>query len=318
MARLPIENGYLFVHLPKTAGTSFRDSLERAFGDGLYCDYGPDPTTSQAVSDYIYQQKAFFEFGSFLSSLNQLICLSGHYSIKKYGPFFYIKNVIIFLRDPIQRIISQYEHAKRVDGVTESLESFCSRPVHMNLQSRNINRVPFNLIGFLGIQELYSESLELFKAHSGLHMHEAFLNINNQRVSKTYQPDDEMLALLQRNNDKDLILYRRASKLFKQRYELFSMGKKYMHGAVSFRNERRVAGWALNHGDEEPVEVSISVNGELVANVLANGYRHDLREWNVGRQGYIGFEYTHPTAIGPQDKVVCTVAENGQTLFKSL
>ena len=318
MARFPIENGYLFAHLPKTAGTSFRDSLLNVFGDSLYCDYGSDPTTNQEVLDYIHQRNDFFEFGSFLADLNKLICLSGHYPIKKYCPFFYMRNVILFLRDPIQRVISQYEHAKRVDSITESLESYCSKPNHMNLQSRNIGRVPFQLIGFLGLQEFYSESLALLRAQTGLQVQESFLNINSQRKAERYQPDEEMLAFLEKNNEKDLVLYKRAVKVFKQRYELFSNGKRYMHGAVNSRNKKRITGWVLHHHDELPVEVSISLNGEVVANMTAKNYRHDLKEWNVNRMGYVGFGYIHPTEISHQDKFICTVAENGQILFNSL
>lgn len=317
MARLPVENGYLFVHIPKTAGTSFRDSLRDIFGDGLYCDYGPEPETSPEVIEYIHKRNAYPEFGSFLAAQNKLICMSGHYPIKKYGPFFNIKNVMMFVRDPVQRTISQYEHVRRVEGSTESLESFCSRPAHMNLQTRNIGRAPFNLIGFLGLQEFYSESLQMLRAQLGLQVQESFLNINQQRSSVKYQPDSELLALLEKNNEQDLLLYKKITALFKQRYALFSAGKTYMHGMVNAIHPQGVTGWVVDHGSDEAVEVSLVVNGEVVASSLANSYRHNLREWNVGRQGYIGFDFQVKN-LTANDQVECRVSATNQLLATAI
>lgn len=313
MARLPLENAYLFVHIPKTAGTSFRDSLEGIFGDGLYCDYGPDETTSPAIIEYIHKRNAYPEFGQFLAEQHKLICLSGHYPIKKYGPFFYSKNIIMFVRDPIQRAISQYEHIRRVEGSKESLESFCSKPAHMNLQTRNIGRVPFSLVGFIGLQEFYSESLQLLRAQSGLQVQESFLNINEQRSSIKYQPDSELLTILEKNNDQDVILYKKLNALFKQRYELFSMGKPYMYGVVSSSNNSRIMGWVFNPSSEEPVEVTLFVNGKEMGRALAKDYRHMLREWNINRQAYVGFEFSVKN-LSTHDHIECRVSETNQLL----
>lgn len=314
MAGLPLENAYLFVHIPKTAGTSFRDSLEGIFGDGLYCDYGVDePTTSPVIVDYIHKRNAYPEFGSFLAEQNKLICLSGHYPIKKYGPFFYSKNIIMFVRDPIQRTISQYEHIRRVEGATESLESFCSKPAHMNLQTRNIGRVPFSLIGFIGLQEFYRESLQLLRSQLGLQVQESFLNINEQRASVKYQPDSELLAILEKNNEQDLLLYKKISALFKQRYELFAAGKPYMYGIANRPNNNRITGWVFNPSSDEPVEVSLWINGQEIEQTLAKDYRHMLREWNINRQAYVGFEFSLKD-LSTHDHVECRVSETHQLL----
>lgn len=315
MARLPIENGYLFVHIPKTAGTSFRDSLNEIFGDGLYCDYGPDETTSAAVVDYIHKRQEFPEFGAFLAEQNKPICVSGHYPIKKYGPFFYVRNIMLFLRDPIQRAVSQYEHMRRVDGLNESFESFCAKPAHVNLQTRNIGRASFRLIGFIGLQEYYRESLQLLSSQNGLRIKESFLNINEQRASVKYQLDSEMLALLEKNNEKDLALYQSVKTMFLQRYELFAAGKPYVHGLVTSQNSNKVTGWAINQNSELPIELTVYVDELNVGSLIANSYRHDLREWNVGRQGYVGFEFSFKKPLSPESKVECVVAETGQSLF---
>lgn len=318
MARFPIENGYLFVHIPKTAGTSFRDSLDDFFGDGLYCDYGPDSATSPIVADYIHQRHAFPEFGEFLANHKQPVCLSGHYPLKKYGALFYIKNVMVFLRNPVQRTISHYEHMRRVDGITESLESFCSNPANMNVQLRNLGRASFNLIGFLGLQEYYRESLQLLHAQNGLQIKESFLNINKQRSASKYKLDDEMMHFIRKHNDKDLALYKSAKKVFLQRYELFSAGKNYIHGMITESNSYRVAGWAINQHSDLPVKLLIYVDGVEVQKVTAHHYCHELREWNTGRQAYVGFELEFKSPLAPESVVECVVIENDQQLLKPL
>jgi hypothetical protein len=316
VARLPIENGYLFVHLPKTAGTSFRDSLADIFADGLYCDYGfEEDTTTPIVKDYIYQRQEFVEFASFLADLKKPVCISGHYPIRKYAPFFVIKNVMLFLRNPVQRTISQYEHMRRVDGLQESMESFCSKPMYMNLQTRNIGRAPLNLIGFVGLQEYYSESLQLLAFQNGLQIKESFLNVNEKRSTEKYKLDEETLGLIRRNNDKDLALYKMAKKMFLQRYEFFSAGKTYMHAAVTQQNSNKVAGWVLNHNSDLPVKIAIYVDGVERAQLRADVYRHDLREWNVGRQGYVGFEFTFKKPLAEHSHVECVVLETGQQIY---
>lgn len=315
MARLPIENGYLFVHIPKTAGTSFRDSLEEIFGDGLYCDYGADIATSPIVSDYIQNRQAFYEFGSFLSEQHKPVCLSGHYSVKKYAPFFYIKNIMLFLRNPVQRVISNYEHMRRVDGITESLESFCCNPLYMNLQSRSLGRVPFNLIGFIGLQEYYRESLQLLSFQLGLQVKESFLNINKERVEEKYKVDVDLRKLIGSNNQEDLVLYKRVKEIFLQRYELYSTGSVYIHGAIIEKTKYKIVGWAINQNSELPVELAIYVDGKEVGHVIANEYRPELRTWNVGRQAYIGFELSFEVPLTRDSIVECIVVDNGQELF---
>ena len=316
VSRFPIEKGYLFVHLPKTAGTSFRDSLEEVFTHGLYCDYGAEEqTTDRVVLDYIYQRQDFFGFGNYLAQQDALVCMSGHYPIRRYGAFFKIKNIMLFLRNPVQRVISQYEHKRRLEGYTGTIQEFSAMPEHMNIQSRNIGRAPVTLIGFVGLQEFYSESLQLLNRQFGFQIKESFLNINKEQFSVKYKLDPEVTAVIRENNRSDLILYKAFKQEFLQRYELFKLGKPYMHGAITHINKHHVVGWVIDHFSNEPLEVNIIINDELVSTVRANVYRPDLREWNIGRQAYVGFEYFSEKKLGSEDKVECIVVENQQKLF---
>ena len=96
-----------FVHIPKTAGTSFRKSAEFYFGsDKVIYDYSTkSPETSELVNNSIYEDKDPFFFSELVHE--QLVeFLSGHVPAVKYVHLFGVGQTVTFLRDPIQRVMS--------------------------------------------------------------------------------------------------------------------------------------------------------------------------------------------------------------------
>ena len=68
----------------------------------------------------------------------------------------------------------------------------------------------------------------------------------------------------------------------------------HLRGAVNLVDRRRVAGWAQDTArPEEPVRLEILVGGVVVAAVLADRYREELRRAGVGN-GAHGFEAALP------------------------
>ena len=79
------DTGLLFSHIPKTAGTSLRLSVQRHVKSWkVYSDYDADnPTTSRII-------RKFYETDDFskISDLNgPKTLLAGHFPIKKYLPY---------------------------------------------------------------------------------------------------------------------------------------------------------------------------------------------------------------------------------------
>jgi len=99
---------YLFMHLPKTAGTSMRNLLERNYDRDqlLYVYQEPPGVSLDTIKAYDKNRldKVRVVYGHFPFGIHKLV---DDYPIQ----------YITMLRDPVQRVISTYYHYKRVSGV---------------------------------------------------------------------------------------------------------------------------------------------------------------------------------------------------------
>jgi Sulfotransferase family len=88
--------GYLFVHLPKTAGTSFSSALQSALGR--------DAVSPLFVASRLSEQD--------IARLERYRAIAGHISIDDITPF-RNRQLLTILRDPTDRCISWYYFAHR-------------------------------------------------------------------------------------------------------------------------------------------------------------------------------------------------------------
>lgn len=165
------------IHIPRTAGTSFRTFLTSQFGEKLYLDYG-DPIL---VNDYLRNSNAYF-----LSKYNRIVknkfsnveCIHGHFLPYKYrnqSTHSQIK-YIIWIRDPIDRLVSHYNfiknsqfnsnnnspYQKKVLLQNWSFEKFCTDNTILNLLSKFLWKFDIEDFDFVGRIEDYQSDLALF------------------------------------------------------------------------------------------------------------------------------------------------------------
>ena len=70
-----------------------------------------------------------------------------------------------------------------------------------------------------------------------------------------------------------------------------------LRGYVDAVTTRRIAGWAQNPDyPEAPVYLDIYAGGRLIGQALANGYREDLDQTDIG-SGRHSFAFTSPTGL---------------------
>jgi len=167
---IPKENEqFLFMHVPKTAGTTFRKILTNHFRqEDIY------PTDMHLFTNnnkYLRQITLIENRKDLLKK--PLIC--GHYNIRLIPHLSPEVKTILFLRQPMARISSHIKHIISMDPqyahgdpnlvIDDRFEVLC------NLQARilgytkrkpNLERVIQNLerISFIGIQEQFSESID--------------------------------------------------------------------------------------------------------------------------------------------------------------
>ncbi len=123
---------WLVLHIPKTAGTSLRWSLENSFGkSGVIRDYGPNAKeTSKVVQEHLYDGDESKGPKTLITTMtnNKKRILIGHFHLQKYADFFEAQNIIVFVRDPLIRMCSEYLHRIQNGTVTGTFSEFVQEP----------------------------------------------------------------------------------------------------------------------------------------------------------------------------------------------
>ena len=251
---------YLFLHIPKTAGTTLNNVFDNNLAAGSILDlYTEDQ--HRAFADVTYDHIARYSL------------VRGHVFIEDFaeildGPVRF--KVFTFLRDPIQRVISEYhflrrwpkshlyEYLNRNDvSLMEYVTSTCRR-----LRNRGCNNMANSLSGvqgagpeerlelawhhlkdrfcFFGILERFDESLLMLRKTMGLD--NTFYEKQNVRIahSNVLVTPEEYEVLCEYNRF-DLLLYERAVEEFSRRVELLGpafQSEVRLFGKVNTRFQR--------------------------------------------------------------------------------
>lgn len=168
----------LILHIPKTAGTSLRVSLQEKYGlPRLAMDYwGQSEHTSNIVHQHLYQNNVDLGTSDLIYNLRETgyQAIVGHFHLSKYSKFFLPNEVIAFVREPLVRSCSEYLHKRRHDKFDGSFSEFIEDPRNQNLQARMLKgHHPEN---FIGITERYSDSLNILNKRFGLQVKERKAN----------------------------------------------------------------------------------------------------------------------------------------------
>lgn len=206
-----------FVHIPKTAGTSFRVAANHYFGkEKVLNDYGLNVLeTSQLVRDTIYNGNP----ADFVEAVGygEFRFLSGHFSIKKYYNLLGRQAMwCAFLRDPVQRVISEFQHFVRLYDYKGTVEEFCVNDAHRNKQSSHLESINLGELDFIGITEEYAESIELFNRKTGFDFRCVAANMARNTPISRHEVDDVTKALIEENNQLDRELYDEALELYSE------------------------------------------------------------------------------------------------------
>ena len=230
---------YLFLHIPKTAGTTLNTVFDNNMEPGSVLDlYTEDQ--HKAFADVTYERIARYAL------------VRGHVFIQDFeeildGPVRF--KVFTFLRDPVQRVISEYnflkrwpkshlyEYLNREDvSLVEYVTSDCPR-----LRNRGRNNMVNSLSGvgagdlaeglelawhhlkdrfvFFGILERFDESLLMLRKQMGLG--NTFYEKQNMRISHAdVSVSRQEFEIIREYNRYDLLLYERAVEEFSRRVSL--------------------------------------------------------------------------------------------------
>ena len=207
----------LYVHIPKTAGTSFRQGLVQIYGrKSLFFDYGRDaPETNEAIRT-LYEQGAFTPRRvAEIAEAEEANVICGHFPLSRYFGVFPEATVVGFIREPLQRCYSEYLHWQRHKGYSDSFEYFFQKKWQINLQTKWLDGIPGN--GLVGVSEFYDQSLDMINTAIGLSVPALKLNYHRKNIHSLYSADvigKDIISLFYELNDRDISFYKKVSSLF--------------------------------------------------------------------------------------------------------
>lgn len=328
-----------FIHIPKTAGTSFREGAEHYFGH-QHClfDYDTHFSTSDLLKpNFDKNLEQFNNCASLIASdtlfpathvdkayrLKHIIDASeyrfygGHINFGKASAMYSPLQMLTFVRHPVQQVISHYHHHCNQHRFEDELVEFIKLPKFQNIQSRYLHGVLPELLGFVGITEHYDDSLQLINDIFAINIEHLKHNINENAQQQASMIDESTLNLIATHNAQDINLYNRCVDLFAKRQHMQDLGQVWTYGTVANINHKQITGWAFRKDDDNPVQLEVLVNDTCVASKFATDNRPNLRGLRITtRDAFVGFHYLFANHLVKNDIIEVRCVDTKQRLFK--
>jgi len=198
---------FIFMHIPKTAGTSFRTILEYIFGRRLCLDY----------NDRLFRPRQPEKIPGYCR------CICGHFNRNKYATVFPNATYITWMRDPVERLVSSCYHHLRHQNPRDPFsvkihrekipfEQLVRYPEMQNQQRGMFGSFDTSDFAFIGIVEEFEKSMKCFRVKFGLHPLPTpqRINTNPKRKGARYDIPASLRKQLVRLNEADYALYEKA------------------------------------------------------------------------------------------------------------
>ena len=200
----------VFLHIPKTAGSTFQFILENTFGlSACHSNHAKKPVFQQ--DDFAFAQKFFPRMKS-LAGHNLLDPLA----LDLPAPFH-----VTFLREPVARTFSHFQDSVLTARKTWTFEEFLQQThddqvdnLHVRLMAGELNldkaKKYLEHCDFVGLTEKFDLSLHILQKLSPLTLNLNYKRRRTARTNAVRQPvdtDPRMIELAREHNRLDLALY---------------------------------------------------------------------------------------------------------------
>ncbi|SFV71240.1 hypothetical protein MNB_SV-13-469 [hydrothermal vent metagenome] len=305
----------LFVHIPKTAGTSFRISAEEYYAeDEVFYDYSIQAReTSKLIVEKIYKYQDFYGFyNTVLNKLDKSF-LSGHFHSNKYASLYDTLNIVSFVRNPVEQVLSHFNHHKSRNGYDENFKTFIKDKRFCNIQSKALGDKPIGMYGFLGITEAYDSSIFLFNRLYNVELKTKHINKKSNHTLALEDININLLKLIERLNARDIRFYKAVKAQFEVRKALEAKGLVFTHGFIQKCTSHEIMGIAFQKDNEEAIAIDIYLGKQYLETVYARKLRVGQR--NISRKGYIGFDYVYNGENKNNQKFLAFNSVTGQEIM---
>ena len=207
----------VFIHLPKTGGSTMLDLLNRNYGERHVRHFERDEclelnAKGKRISEVIGTDVQVIHGHFFYSEVKDII--------KRDKP-----HVVTFMRDPVKRVISNYHwwmhtierdenHSQR-HRINESLAVYASQPDVRNKVSQFLAGSRLGTFTFIGFLESLQRDVERMAQLLGWQHVTLSHEKNSQSFKKKGQAEvePELMDKIARLNRKDIRLYKKAKAL---------------------------------------------------------------------------------------------------------
>jgi hypothetical protein len=268
-------------------------------------DYGPSEVTSPELRDIWPDRARADRLRDHLPEAPHGLLLMGHFPAHRYWNSFNPDSFVTFVREPVARVISEYNHEVTLKGHRGDLPSFARRPEQRDRLTRYLGD-HWRRFGFIGLAEEYEASLAGLSAHLGLELAAERRNLGRYVPELAAGVDAATRGLIAELNAADAALYAtiRAHVAAGRPSppDEPSPGPQpgaVPRGVVRHLGGTRFAGWCVDREASRTWTISVRLDGAKVARIPAD--RHDpvLRERGLSRTGIGRFAFdAAPAAAG--------------------
>lgn len=212
------------LHIPKTAGTSFRNILKSVYGSGNVARFDMMPKTGIRLNEAPYDA----------DKLPEIQVIHGHFNFKALGETYTLPEnykSITWLRDPVERVVSNFfyleerlveivdeskRHVNILGKMQRTLIEYARDKGNRNRQFKFLRGVELSDFDIVGIQEFYAEDVE---AIARVLQWSKIPNVvhHNKTGKKPREIPEEWLEEIRALNDKDIALYEQALEMRQMR-----------------------------------------------------------------------------------------------------
>ncbi len=219
-----------FIHIEKAGGTTLHYLFRNNFMSHITLTPWDYWTNADDNSFQTMEAKHLFTFLRFVKSF-------GGHTTRSYLNYESVMDdrvdYITFLREPVSRYISHYNHQKNVMKIDWSIHSFLKEKRFDNFMTKRIagsedldkaKRILDEKFSFVGLIESFDESLLLMKNELPEYNFDVRYEVKNKSNNKNYQSnaqltDKTILNEIKKRNQLDIELYRYAKSTLYSRYK---------------------------------------------------------------------------------------------------
>jgi hypothetical protein len=207
------------IHIPKTAGTSFRTILKSEFGRRSVARFDIYPSGKIVLDDKTFKK----------DTLNKKIeVIHGHYTYESINKTLALSenvNFITWLRDPVERVISNYYFLNKIiaarlnespeenlmNRMGKTIQEFVLLDENQNVMSKFLKGADLKSFQFVGLQNNFESELKRLQNTMNW---KTIQNIeHNVTGNMSKQVNPEIIELIKTNNKQDIELYELALTL---------------------------------------------------------------------------------------------------------